>query len=79
MGLSTNCFLVTMFTLMVSLANDGVWAVQCRCELVLVEEGDVGFGARTFVVLVVNELNSLEFGGHIDVVLAFKRIVMMLL
>ena len=73
MGLSTNCFLVTMFTLMVSLVNDGVWAVQCRCEFVLVEEGHVRFGTRTFVVLVVNELNSLEIGGHIDVVLLLEE------
>ena len=73
MGLSTNSFLITMFTLMVSLINDGVWAVQCRCEFVLVQEGDVRFGTRTFVVLVVNELNSLKIGGHIDVVLLLKE------
>ena len=73
MGFSTNCFLVTMFTLMVSLVNDGVWAVQCRCELVLVEEGDVRFGTRTFVLLVGNELNSLEVAGHIDVFLLLKE------
>lgn len=64
MGLPANCFVFTMFALMVSSVNDGVWAVQCRCELVLVEERDVRLGTRTLVVLVVNELDFLEFGCH---------------
>ena len=62
-----------MFTLMVSLVNDGVRAVQCRCEFVLVQEGDVRFETRTFVVLIVNELDFLEIGGHVDVVLLSKE------
>ena len=64
MGLSADCFVVPMFALVMSSVDDGVWTVQCRCELVLVEEGDVRFGARTLVILVVNELDFLEFGCH---------------
>ncbi len=64
MGLSADCFVVTMFALVMSFADDGVWTVQCRCELVLVEEGDVRFRTRTLVVLVVNELDFLELGCH---------------
>ena len=64
MGLSPDCLLFTMFALVVSLVDDGVWAVQCRCELVLVEEGDVGFGTGTLIVFVMNERDFLEFGCH---------------
>lgn len=64
MGLPADCFLFTMFALVVSLVDDGVWAVQCRCELVLVEEGDVGFGTGTLIVFVMNERDFLEFGCH---------------
>lgn len=64
MGLSADCFIVTMFALMMSFIDDGVWTVQSRGELVLVEKGDIGFGTRTLVFLVVNELNFLKFGGH---------------
>ena len=64
MGLSADCFVGTMFALVMSFIDDGVWTVQCRCEFVLVEEGDIRLGTRTFVVLVVNELDPLEFGCH---------------
>lgn len=64
MGLSADCFMLTMFALLVSLVDDGVWAVQCRCEFVLVEEGNIRLGTRTLVILVVNKLDSLEFGCH---------------
>lgn len=64
MSLSADCLMVTMFALVVSFIDDGVWAVQCRCKLVLVEEGDVRLGARTMVFLVVNELDPLEVGWH---------------
>ena len=64
MGLPADCFLFTMFALVVSFVDDGVWAVQCRCELVLVEEGDVGFGTGTLIVFVMNERDFLEFGCH---------------
>lgn len=64
MGLSADCFMLTMFALVVSLVDDGVWAVQCRCEFVLVEEGNIRLGTRTLVILVVNKLDSLEFGCH---------------
>lgn len=64
MSLSANCLLVAMFALMESCADEGVWAIQRRCELVLVEQGDVRFDARALVVLVVNELDSLKIGCH---------------
>lgn len=64
MGLSADCFVVSMLALVVSLVDDGVWAVQRRCELVLVKEGNVRFGTRTLVILVVNKLDSLKFGCH---------------
>lgn len=44
MSPATNCFVGTMFALVMSLVDDGVWTVQCRCELVLVEEGDIRLG-----------------------------------
>lgn len=62
MGLSADCFVGTMFALVMSFVDDGVWTVQCRCELVLMEEGDIRLGTRRFVVLVVNELDPLKFG-----------------
>ena len=37
MSLSANGFLVTVFALVVSGGDEGVWAIQCRCELVLVK------------------------------------------
>ena len=64
MGLSANCLLVTMFALMMGFGDEGVWTIQCGCELVLVEEGDIRLDTRTLVVLVVNELDSLEIGCH---------------
>lgn len=64
MGLATDGFVFTMFALVVGFVDDGVWAIQCRCEFVLVEEGDIRLGTRTLVVLVLNKLDSLEFGCH---------------
>ena len=64
MGPSADCLVGTMFALVMSSIDDGVWTVQCGGELVLVEEGDIGLGTRTLVVLVVNELDSLKFGCH---------------
>lgn len=64
MGLSADRFVVAMFALVVSFIDEGIWAVQGRCELVLVEEGNVRLGTRTLVVLVVNKLDSLKFGCH---------------
>lgn len=64
MSLSANWLLVAVFALMESLIDEGVWAIQCRCELVLVEQGDVRFDTRALVVLVVNELDSLKIGSH---------------
>ena len=64
MGPSADCFIGTMFALVMSFVDNDVWTVQCRGELVLVEEGDIGLGTRTLVVLVVNELDSLKFGCH---------------
>ena len=45
MGLSANRFVGTMLALVMSFIDDGIRAVQCRCELVLVEEGHVRLGA----------------------------------
>ena len=64
MGFAANCFLVTMFALMESMVDEGVWTIQCRCELVLVEKGDIRFDARTLVILVMNELHSLKIACH---------------
>ena len=64
MSLSANWLLVAVFALMKSLVDESVWAIQRRCELVLVEQGDVRFDTRALVVLVVNELDSLEIGCH---------------
>ena len=61
MGLSADC---TMFALVVSFVDDGIWAIQSRRELILVEEEDVRFWTRTLVLLVVDELDFLEFGCH---------------
>lgn len=63
-SLSANGFLVTMFALVLSCSDDGVWALQRRCELVLVEKGDIRFETRALVVLVMNELDFLEIGCH---------------
>lgn len=64
MSLSANCLLVAVFALMESLSDEGVWAIQRRCELVLVEQGDVRFDTRALVVLVMNELDSVKIGCH---------------
>ena len=64
MSLSANWLLVTVFALMVSCADEGVRAIQCRCELILVEKRDVRFETRALVFLVLNELDSLEIGCH---------------
>ena len=49
---------------MLSLCNEGVRAIQCRRELILVEEVDVGFETRALVVLVGKKIDFLEVGGH---------------
>ena len=64
MSLSANWLLVTMFALMLSFRDEGVRAIQCRRELVLVEEVDVRFETRALVVLVLNKIDFLEVGGH---------------
>ena len=64
MGLSADCLVGTMFALVMNFIDDGVRTIQCRGELVFVEEGDIGLGTRTLVVLVMNELDSLKFGCH---------------
>ena len=64
MSLSSNWLLVTVFALVLSFCDEGVGPIQCRRELVLVEEIDVRFETRRLVILVVNELDFLEVGGH---------------
>ena len=49
---------------MLSCGDEGIWAIQRRSELVLVEEGDIRFETRVLVFLVVNKLDSLEIGCH---------------
>ena len=65
MSLSANWLLVTVFALVMSFCDEGVGAIQCRRELVLVEEVDVRFETRALVVLVVKETDFLEVGGHV--------------
>lgn len=64
MGFSSNRFSMTMFALVVSSVDEGVWAFQGGCKLVLVEQGDVRLDTRALVILVVNELDSLEVRCH---------------
>ena len=54
-----------MFALVLSFGNKGVWAIQCGCELVLVEKEDVRLETRGLIFLVVDELDLLEVGGHV--------------
>ena len=53
-----------MFALMLSFRDEGVRAIQCRRELVFMEEVDVRFKTRALVILVLKELDFLEVGGH---------------
>ena len=53
-----------MFALVVSCGDDGVRAIQCWCEAVFVEQGDIRFDTRTLIVLVVDDLDFLEIGCH---------------
>ena len=64
MGFPADHFVFTMFPLVVSFVDDSVWAVEGGCELVLVQQRNVGLWTRTFIILVVNEFDSLELGCH---------------
>ena len=60
-----------MLALMVGEVADYIWTVQGGGETILLQERDIGFGARRLVVRVVDDLESMKVsvvsvGSHCD-------------
>lgn len=61
---ATNELLLAVFALLMHLVADEVWALHRRREHEFTEEVDVGLGAITLVMGIVNELDSVEIVSH---------------
>ena len=65
----TNGMLVSMLALVVGEVADNVWTVQSGSETIFLQERDVGFRARSLILIVVDDLESMKVrvvGSHFD-------------
>lgn len=68
-GFPTNGMLVSMLALVVGVVADDVWTVQGGSETIFLQERDIGFGAGSLILIVVDNLDSVKVrvvGSHFD-------------
>jgi len=65
-GLATDCLFRAMLALVMGFVADKVWAFLGGRELVLMKEKDVGFGAGTLILGIVDEVDPLQIWCHSD-------------